>query len=80
MGLIDELESEVWTGSTRCKLGRFLDTIEPKDAAEIERIFAECLYPVEVVARVLVKRGYDGGITVIRRHARKDCACQSKMN
>jgi hypothetical protein len=75
MALKDELEAEMTYGLTRCKVGRFLDTIDPKDAAELEAAFVNQTYPTEVVRRVMVKRGFDGGITVCHRHAKKDCCC-----
>ena len=75
MGLIDEIEEEMRPSVQACKLGRFLQTLEPKEIAEIETIFTDKLYPVEVVIRVLTKKGYTGGLSVAYRHARKECAC-----
>lgn len=75
MGIQDELEAELTIGMTRCKVGRFLDTMPADDAAELARIFDDGKYPVEAIRRVLQKRGFDGGITVMHRHANKDCCC-----
>ena len=75
MGIRDELEAELTIGLARCKVGRFLDTLPPDDVAELDRVFTEAKYPVEAIRRVLLKRGFTGGITVMHRHANKDCCC-----
>jgi hypothetical protein len=75
MGIKDELEAELKFGAERCKVGRFLDTLDPKDAEEIQAALVSKNYPLEAVRRVMIKRGFDGGITICHRHAKKDCCC-----
>lgn len=75
MGIKDELEAELHLGIQRCKVGKFLDTLDPKEAAELQQAFESQIYPIEAVRRVMLKRGFDGGSTICHRHAHRSCSC-----
>jgi hypothetical protein len=80
MGLKEELEAERGDRMTRCVVGRFIDTMDKADAEQIEQIFDDHSYPVELVRRVMMKRGFIGGTTVTNRHARRECVCRLNKN
>lgn len=75
MGVFDELEAAVKPRVHVCKVGRFLATLDKKDAADLKTVFEELQYPIEVIKRVMHGRGFDGSSAVVNRHARKQCGC-----
>lgn len=75
MGVFEELEQAAKPRVTNCKVGRFLDELDKKDAADLRTAFDEMRYPIEVIRRVMAGRGFDGSSAVVNRHARKLCRC-----
>lgn len=75
MGIFEELDGQMKPQRGLCKVGVFLQTLDPQDAADIQSAFDSQKYPVEAVRRVMMKRGFTGGETVTYRHAEKGCAC-----
>lgn len=77
MGLLDELDNEVNPGKQPCMVGRFIATLPPKDAADLEQAFESGKYSMEMIRRVMMRHGFTGGATIVNRHGRKRCCCVS---
>ena len=73
MGFMDDLKAV--SEQERCKVGRWLDTIDETYRAEVEQACEEG-FPSRVIWRVIVQR--DGMLfseSVFLRHRKGECGC-----
>ncbi len=73
MGFIDDLR--VMSQQERCKVGRWLDTLDETYRGEVEQAIVE-QFPSKTMWRVIVNR--DGIVfseSVFARHVKGECSC-----
>jgi hypothetical protein len=72
MSFLDDVTAETRTNGTSCKTCRILDTLPPKERAEVEPILADHNFTSEAIARAMRRRGWEVSGNGIRNH-RRNC-------
>jgi NTP pyrophosphatase (non-canonical NTP hydrolase) len=76
VGLLDEIMSEKPAISRRCSVQILLDSMEPKDRADLETALEDVMIQSTIIARVLDRNGHKLKAPAIGRHRRGACACE----
>ncbi len=76
MGLLDDIEAQTRRPGGRCAVGRVLNQLDAKDAADLEHAIAdEATYTGEAIARALTARGHQLKGANVQYHRNGKCAC-----
>ena len=79
MGFVDDLKQLLPKPPPKvCTVAWTLDTMPADDAAALLEALGDETKHAADLARVLAAHGYQLSATTIRRHRKKDCACEPR--
>lgn len=77
-GLLDEImEHNLGRPGTICSIQKLYDTLPKDDAQALRQAIADPMIKATAIARALKARGHQINDSVVSRHRRKECVCES---
>lgn len=76
MGMFDEIKAEAIMKGPPCSVGVMVQQMTKEERADFEAACQDQLIAGSIIARVLIRRGYDIKVEALRRHRKGECRCE----